>query len=348
LTEKTSPSASPGSGPSVPPEGTDDPSGLFDRPEPVEPASPRTVLLWQYFLFPLLIVAAAVGVFLAFGLIAGDQPSPSELLEEMTSGGENEKDQAAQQLGLLIARERMRVDAARGTDASPPFYADPAFREGLRRALDHALAERDADVRAQAVVLMVGRTQDVGALDRLARVLYPAEGAPAVAPRTRTAAAMAVWYLDAPAALDLIARMTRDDDAEVRAVAYLALARLGDEESAAGGPLHGDPRAVDLLRAGLKDVDGGARLNAAVGLAVHGDDAGAGFVERSLDRASLATAGIEDPDMQRAALLNGIKGARLLGSEGLRHAVQRLAEDDREDDVVREAAREALSRWKER
>lgn len=335
--------ASTPAGPSVPGDG-----GLFDKPEPVEQASPGTVLLWQYFLFPLLIVAAAVGVFLAFGLIAGDQPGPTELLDEMRTGGENEKDQAAQQLGILIARERMRTDGDASPDAEAPFYADPAFREGLRAAFDAALRERDADLRTQAVVLMLGRTRDVDALDRIEHVLYPGANDRQVAPRTRKAAAMSVWYLDAPQALPVLARMATDDDAEVRAVAQLGLARLGDVEGSSSGPLRADPRVLDLLRAGLEDADGGVRLNAAVGLAVHGDDGGAGFIARSLDRQALATAGIADESMQRAALLNGIKGARLLGGETLRAGVQRLTESDAEQDgLVRQVAREALAEWRE-
>ena len=49
---------------------------------------------------------------------------------------------------------------------------------------------------------LLAMVNDVDGIDRLTRVLYPEDPKRTpVAPRTRKAAAMAVWYLDAPAAL---------------------------------------------------------------------------------------------------------------------------------------------------
>ena len=53
----------------------DDP--LFQRTKPAPETKRSTVLVWQFFLLPLLIVVAALAVFLLFGAFAGSESSPS-------------------------------------------------------------------------------------------------------------------------------------------------------------------------------------------------------------------------------------------------------------------------------
>src|SRR5688500_13389517 len=63
--------------------------------------SSRTIL-FQFVLFPLGIVAVAVGIFFLFGKLASDEQTIPDYLNEVKSGGRRERWQAAYQLSQLI------------------------------------------------------------------------------------------------------------------------------------------------------------------------------------------------------------------------------------------------------
>jgi hypothetical protein len=147
--------------------------------------------------------------------------------------------------------------------------------------------------------------------------------------------------------LPTIEKMVADEDSEVREVAFLSLAQLVDPEGSAKAPLAGDPRVPPLGAKGLADASEAVQFAAAVTLALVRDDAGAGVLSKSMDRAELARIGIADPDAQRLALFNAIKGAWVLGGEALKARVERLADPGQEgDDAVRQTARKRLERWR--
>lgn len=331
--------------------GTSDP--LFQKQEPVEHTPRRVVLLWQFFLFPLLIVGAAVGVFVFFGAIAGSGKDPDAWLKQLRSGGENAKQQAAYELAQQVARERERVDAdaREGGEGAPPFYADPEFLGGLRSAYADALAD-GTDDRRRALAVMIGLTRDVSGLPLLERTLYPEGDQAAFSESVRIGAAEGVGWMGTPPTLPVVVRMAGDDDAQVRALAIVALSRLVDPESLGIAArtrerVAGDPRILDTLRGALEDTDVGVRLNAAVGLALLGDDAGAGTLAKSLDPVAMAEMEIPSDIQRRLFMVNAIKGARILGTEALRAQVERLTDAEVEkDDVVRQKARAALERWR--
>jgi HEAT repeat protein len=222
---------------------------------------------------------------------------------------------------------------------------EPKFREGLREALRVARKE-GSQTRQEWILVALGLMQDGEALGLFEDVLYPADDAPRSDAIVRLRAMQGLFHLESPAALPLLARTANDDDAEVRALTHLVLARMVDGDRPHGGALAGDPRVEDLLEPGLADADAGVRVNAAVALALAGNPAGAGLVARALDRAELAALGFEDPAVQRAALLNAIRAARRLGGDELRTKVERLTQSEHEgEDWVRQWARRALERW---
>jgi hypothetical protein len=63
--------------------------------------SPRTIL-FQFVVFPLGIVAIAVGIFFFFGKLASDEQTIPDYLNEVQAGGRRERWQAAYQLSQLI------------------------------------------------------------------------------------------------------------------------------------------------------------------------------------------------------------------------------------------------------
>src|ERR1041385_1529542 len=76
-----------------------------DMPERDDlPKEPARTLLFQFVIFPLGIVVIAVGVFLLFGKLAGEQRSIPDYLNEIRSGSAHERWQAAYQLSKSLKR----------------------------------------------------------------------------------------------------------------------------------------------------------------------------------------------------------------------------------------------------
>ena len=323
---------------------------LFQKAEKQAKPQKSTMLLWQFFLFPLLIVIAAVGVFLLFGAFAGTDDGPEDLLQTVVEGGDNEKRQAAHQLAIVINDEYRRV--ARGERADePPFYAERSFRARLRSAFEGALGTRESSEHQELLAKMVGLVGDEQAIPALSRALYPESGSEGdYEDSVRRGAAQGLLFLAHPATLPLLARAAQDRaDGQVRILALSALANMGLVGSVEPGD---EPPAVVLaLRKGLSETNesqSAARVNAAVGLAVRG--IGGDDVVAVL-RASLSREGLTDmkvpPQFHAQALRNASRAAARLGDQSLRAGVERLTNSDTEGDSgVRQIAREALKRWR--
>ena len=74
---------------------------MTDHSSDIPKESPRTIL-FQFVVFPLGIVAIAVGIFFLFGKLASDEQTVPDYLNEVRSGGRRERWQAAYQLSQLI------------------------------------------------------------------------------------------------------------------------------------------------------------------------------------------------------------------------------------------------------
>lgn len=326
---------------------------IFHRPEPEPPARRRTLLLWQYFLFPLLIVVVALGIFLVFGLLGRDDDTPQGLLSTVLEGGENRQQQASQQLAIHIATERARADAAREAGQLPdpaPFYAAPEFIAGLRRAFALAI-EEESDERQEALARALGRAEVAAAIPDLLAVALGglpegvAAGKPSPSSEVRRSAAVGLLHFESRPAEEAYTRLaTESDDPEIRTMGLNGLALLGLARH--GGAARDGPRVREILLGALDHAHGGVRVNAAWALAMRGNAAGRHLVEQSLTREGLRELNVTEPKFQVAALANGITAAAALRDESLKPLVARLAMDAHEsDDQVRRLAREALARW---
>src|SRR5437764_13406821 len=56
--------------------------------ELIEVKKPTSLLIAQFFLFPLIIIAICIGIFLLFGYLTYEQKSPQEYLNEVRTGSE--------------------------------------------------------------------------------------------------------------------------------------------------------------------------------------------------------------------------------------------------------------------
>jgi hypothetical protein len=188
--------------------GASDLDPIFDAPEPQETTSRAGALLWQYFFFPVLMVAGAVGVFVAFGAWGGSSATEKELLETVMSGSENAQKQAAQQLAIAVAEERIRID--REAQAwkqgeprpKPPFFAEPTFAEKLRQAYVQAQGDGHTEERRIWLAQALGRAADPQAVPLLVATLYPPGDAPAASVEVRRAAAKGLLFMESRAPPD--------------------------------------------------------------------------------------------------------------------------------------------------
>lgn len=322
-------------------DGAGDP--IFQREQPEAQTKKSAVLVWQFFLVPLLIVLAALGVFLLFGAFAGSEDTPRELLDTLLEGGGNEKQQAAHQLALAINAEYRRVQ--RGDDGDTPFYAERTFQRDMGRALQVALQDND-EPTIQFVSLALGEIQAVEAIPLLGGILYPDDAKTRYSDDTRRRAAQGLTFYDGRVAESLLVRAAGDEsDAQVRAIGLFGLSSLAKR------PTEGDesPLVVRALRLGLDDDLAGARLNAAFGLAYRhvNEERVVNIVSQALTRDGLAQMDIPGA-MHPQALRNACKAAEALGDPALMALVERLTDPSVEgDDTVRMTARQALARWKE-
>jgi hypothetical protein len=312
---------------------------IFQGEERPDRATPRTALLFQFFLFPLLVVVASVGVFLFFGAIGGSERSPSEWLDLVTSGGENEQKQAAHQLGVALQRERQRVDRGEIPLAEAFYVKDVRFRERLGSALTTAFQDRGPERQVFLTVAagLVG--------DPAYRPVLEARLEPPPSVDLRRALAQALGGLGTDEVVPALAKLSKDPDEPVRNYAVQSLSR------------HRTPDALGALKASLSDDSVFVRAAAASALALSGDPSGKDLLAQQLDPAwvdrTVATpSGSTSPEgapagqvarMRAALLSNGIRGAFALKDPDLRPRVEALKDDG--DPDVRALARDVLDRW---
>ena len=70
--------------------------------EPEEVPQSTWVLVGQFFVVPVVIVALCVGIFILFGLITGDARTARDYLEEVRAGKGNRRWQAAFELSKFL------------------------------------------------------------------------------------------------------------------------------------------------------------------------------------------------------------------------------------------------------
>jgi hypothetical protein len=303
---------------------------IFQGQEPVERPTKRATLLFQFFLFPLLIVVAAVGVFLFFGLIGGSKRTAREYLDEVMQGGENVQKQAAQQLAVLMKEARQELKEANAAKREfVPFYVDPRFRADLLRAFEDSFPDRSLD-RKRFLALAMGSVGHPAYVAPLAARLSGKDGVAAEA-ELRLAIAGGLANLEVEEAVPVLARLSKDEDVDVANVAVVGLAPLRTDASTAA------------LRAALGDARFEVKANAAAALARRGIDSGLDVIEKTLDPDALGALGIVSEDARRAALVNALRAVHALRVERLKPKVEALREHG--DPTVRRLARDVLDGW---
>src|SRR5688500_9076457 len=198
--------------------------------------SPRTIL-FQFVVFPLGVVAIAVGIFFFFGKMASDEQTIPDYLNEVQSGGRRERWQAAYQLSQLINAGQAKK------------Y--PNLVHDISRVYQDAKTD-DPRIR-QYLSMVLGNLGDRRATPLLAEALK------GPSPDARLRAALGLGRLKHPAGVPALLTAFSTDERDIRKAAAYALGEIGD------------PRAREPRAAALQDPIADVRFNAAIALARFGD-----------------------------------------------------------------------------
>jgi HEAT repeat protein len=266
-------------------------------------------LIARFFLLPLLVVGAAVGIFLVFNLMTFERRTPRDYLQEVRGGAANRRWQAAfelsRSLGNLPPEERAALTA-----------------ETLR-IFESLSAKRPDDVLVRRyLVLVLGRLGEKEAVPALLAAANDPD------PDTRLYAIWALGKIGDPAGFDTVLAASQSEDAGVRKMSAYVLGQLRD------------PRAIPRLKVLAEDRVADVRWNSAIALAQLRDSSGLPVLRSMIDRAALARQAELSSDQVEAAMVSALKALSLLRDAESLPQLEKLAQDD-PNLRVREAARKA-------
>jgi len=279
---------------------------IVEEPEEVPQSS--WVLVGQFFVVPVIIVALCVGVFLLFGLITRENRSARDYLEEIKSGKGNRRWQAAFELSKFITQNRGQVgDQRLARDISS------AFRNS-----------KDDDPRIrQYLALAMGALRDSTAVEPLIESLDDSN------PEIRLYAMWALGEIRDQRAVDPLLKRVETSEHDLRKTAVYSLGMLQDR------------RALPALQAALNDTYQDVRWNAALALARFRDLSGLEILHQMLDRKFLDASAEVNEQQKSEAMINAARAVALLKDSSARPLLEELKNND-PDVKVRSAAIEAL------
>jgi HEAT repeat protein len=252
--------------------------------------------------FPLVIVAVGVGVFVLFGLITTEGKGPRDYLDLIRTGDSNRRWQAAYELSKVIQ------------ETKDPELSDPRLVGGMVSLFEQAEGDDPRVRRFLALALgRLGNAQAVPALLEYLRGVRRGEGTDS---ETDIYAVWALGAIGEDEAIPELVALTTHEDPGLRKTAVHALGVFRSEEATAA------------LERALGDPVDDVRWNAALALARHGHPAAVPVLEQMLDRKQLARSGAVTPDQAEEILLQAIAGAALIPDAKLAARLTELGNDD--------------------
>src|SRR5215471_11794648 len=108
----------------------------------IEERKPASLLVAQFFLFPLIIIAICVGIFLLFGYLTMDQRSPKEYLSAIQTGSDSQRWQAAYELSVYSGKDKLTPEFVDTLMVAYRNAQDPKVRGYLALALGNTKDKR--------------------------------------------------------------------------------------------------------------------------------------------------------------------------------------------------------------
>ena len=276
----------------------------------VEERKPTTLLIAQFFLFPLIIIAICVGIFLLFGYITYEQRTPREYLSEIRTGSESRRWQAAFELSNVISSN----EELRRSD----FVEDVI-------AVYKGSTEEDPRVR-RFLALTMGRLGDRRAVPALVEGLNDPEA------ENQIYTLWALGSIGDNSAVPSVLKQLQHQDPAVRKVAAYVLGALKD------------PGAIRDLQIALNDVNDDVRWNAAMALALLNDATGAGLLMNLLEHEYVDRLDGFTAEQKTELMVNAVKCLAALRHEPAREKLTALSQSE-PNLAVRDASIEALRKY---
>jgi len=276
--------------------------------EPEEVPQSTWVLVGQFFVVPVVIVALCVGIFILFGLITGDARTARDYLEEVRAGKGNRRWQAAFELSKYLNQKGSQ-------------NKEPRLARDISSAFRNA---KDDDPRVrQYLALAMGSLRDGVAVEPLL------ESFDDISPEVRLFSVWALGEIRDARAVEPLLKIVETQDHDLRKMTIYSLGLLQDA------------RALPALHAALNDNHQDVRWNAALALARFQDASGTEILHQMLDRKSLDSSSEINEQQKSEAIINATRAVALLKDSSARTLLEELKAND-PDVKVRSAAIEAL------
>ena len=282
---------------------------MEDSEDLIEERKPTSLLVAQFFLFPLIIIAICVGIFLLFGYLTYEKRSPREYLLALQTGSEGQRWQAAYELSDHVSSKKDSLDPEFADDMIAAYRNSKAGDPKVRRYLALALG-RLGDKRATAPLV---------------------EGLDDADIENQIYTLSALGFIGDNSAVPGVIKQLKHPDPSVRKVAAYVLGAMKD------------PSAAHDLQIALNDVKDDVRWNAAMALARMDDPAGSDILVKLLDHGYVNSVADMTAEQKDELMVNAIRCLGLLRFQPARATIDELSRND-SSLAVRNAALEALKK----
>jgi HEAT repeat protein len=280
-------------------------------PEPedlVEVKKPTSLLIAQFFLFPLIIIAICIGIFLLFGYLTYQQTSPKEYLDEIRTGSERSRWQSAYELSNIVSTQK---DKLRNT----------GFTSDLIKTYQ---GSHDGDPRIRRyLALTMGRLGDPRAVPALIEGLNDPDV------ENQLNDLLALGSIGDKSATPTVVQRLSSNDPAIRKMAAFVLTAIKD------------PAATRDLQVALNDTNDEVRWYAAIALARVNDASGTDVLMKLIDHSYIDKLQGFTADQKSQLLINAVKCLGILKFEPAKDRIRALSQSD-PDLAVRSASLEAL------
>jgi HEAT repeat protein len=279
----------------------------------IEVKKPTSLLIAQFFLFPLIIIAICVGIFLLFGYLTYQQETPQEYLNEVRTGSELCcRWQKAYELSNIVTSQKEKL---RTTD----------FVNDLIKV--YQTTSKDADPRIRRyLALTMGHLGDTRAVPALIEGLNDKDS------ENQMNNLLALGTIADKSATPAVLQLLSSTDPAVRKMSAFVLTAIKD------------PAASRELEVALNDANEEVRWYAAIALAQIDNPAGTDVLMRLVDRSYLEKLQGFEPEQRDQLLINAVKCLGLLKFEPAKDRIRALSQSD-PDLAVRDASLEALKKF---
>jgi HEAT repeat protein len=280
--------------------------------ELVEEKRPTSLLIAQFFLFPLIIIAICVGIFLLFGYLTYEQKTPQEYLSEVRTGSELCcRWQSAYELSNIISSRKEKL---RDTD----------FVNDLIKVYQ---TSRNVDPRVRRyLALTMGHLGDPRAVPALIEGLSDTDS------ENQMNNLLALGTIADKSATPAVVQHLSSSNPAVRKMAAFVLSAIKDRA------------ASHDLKIALNDTNDEVRWYAAIALAQINDSAGTDVLMKLIDHAYVDQLQGFAPDQKSQLMVNAVRCLGLLKFEPAKDRILALGQTD-SDLAVRDASLEALKNY---